>query len=683
MIGVFLFTSFGNVRAQGNYDGWQTERLLQYSINTEVLLRAGSAGSPFQNMAYGFTVGHSTLHKVGWYVGVMSNFNPFGAFKSVDVNADELFTLDKRRTSYLEGNLGLNFHPVKPLSLHLGTGYFYRTENYLNHDHQYVHLKGEAGHGVVLDLGLTWHIELPHKAASERSRDKVSLSADFVSMINGNPTNGKRFSYGFKLGIGICSAPKVSRTDEPEIYDEDVPPMIAENSRTQRQEAAEERKAAKAQAKAEKEAAAAAEREARELAEAKAKAEAEAKAKAEAEAKAKAEAEAKAKAEREAQERAIQEAEAKAKAEQEAREKAEREAREKAQREAEAKAKAEQEAKEKAEREAREKAQREAEANAKAEAEAKAKAEAEAKAKAEAEAKAKAEAEAKAKAEAEAKAKAEAEAKAKAEAEAKAKAEAEAKAKAEAEAKAKAEAEAKAKAEAEAKAKAEAEAKAKAEAEAKAKAEAEAKAKAEAEAKAKDVLIIDTALYNLQPESATIVFTNSKSLGKGPDIKRRGVCYAVTSFEPNPSLKNKIIPFTEGSIFQIIDSLNPETQYSVRAFTERADGTVDYSETVMFTTPLYLKTTQVSEITGNSAVVGGEILFSIPETITLAGACWSLKNNRPTTANKRSGDVVTNGQWRSSMLNLNPDTEYYVRTYVITASGRVYYGNVVTFRTGK
>lgn len=197
----------------------------------------------------------------------------------------------------------------------------------------------------------------------------------------------------------------------------------------------------------------------------------------------------------------------------------------------------------------------------------------------------------------------------------------------------------------------------------------------------KEILSIDTVLYDIQPTSATIVFSNSRSIGSDDAVFRRGVCYSEASVSRKPTRQDKSIPFREGSIFQVIDQLVPATRYCVRAFTEYKDGTVDYSETVSFVTALYLKTTPVTDIGATSASVGGEIVFNIPEKIIQVGVCWSLKSDQPTTNNRHTGDVVTNGRWQSSMLNLNPDTEYFVRTYVMTEGGTVHYGNVVRFRT--
>ena len=98
-------------------------------------------------------------------------------------------------------------------------------------------------------------------------------------------------------------------------------------------------------------------------------------------------------------------------------------------------------------------------------------------------------------------------------------------------------------------------------------------------------------------------------------------------------------------------------------------------------TPLYLKTTSVTNIETTSAVVSGEILFNISDPIMDAGFVWSFRNNCPTIRHTRIDCVVTNGQWSGKICNLKPNTEYYVRTYVKTANDKYYYGNVVKFKT--
>jgi hypothetical protein len=74
-------------------------------------------------------------------------------------------------------------------------------------------------------------------------------------------------------------------------------------------------------------------------------------------------------------------------------------------------------------------------------------------------------------------------------------------------------------------------------------------------------------------------------------------------------------------------------------------------------------------------------MFEISESIEQVGFCWSLKNPNPSIKNTGADGVMTNGEWNSDMINLKPDTKYYVRAYVKTSDGKYYYGNVISFET--
>ena len=91
-------------------------------------------------------------------------------------------------------------------------------------------------------------------------------------------------------------------------------------------------------------------------------------------------------------------------------------------------------------------------------------------------------------------------------------------------------------------------------------------------------------------------------------------------------------------------------------------------------------TTEVSDITGTSALSGGTVVDDGTE-VTMRGVCYSTTNNLPNV----NDDVITvdgdgAGEYFSKLENLTPNTLYYVRAYAMNSVGTAY-GETVSFRT--
>ena len=149
----------------------------------------------YQNLAYGLIIG--TMRNSGWYLSVMSNFNFNGLFRSVA--AHDVNPWAKSANSYVDGLFGLTFRQFKPVSFHLGAGYFYKTTNYKTLAGNWGHLSSEVVHGPMAAAGFMFHIS------------GFVLSAEAVANYNLNAPNFKDgLGVGFKLGLGFCLEHKKS-----------------------------------------------------------------------------------------------------------------------------------------------------------------------------------------------------------------------------------------------------------------------------------------------------------------------------------------------------------------------------------------------------------------------------------------------------------------------------------------
>jgi hypothetical protein len=93
-----------------------------------------------------------------------------------------------------------------------------------------------------------------------------------------------------------------------------------------------------------------------------------------------------------------------------------------------------------------------------------------------------------------------------------------------------------------------------------------------------------------------------------------------------------------------------------------------------------LSTTSISNITGTTALSGGNISFDGGATITGRGLVWSF-NPSPTVAlSTKTFEGGGVGIFTSLLTPLSPNTTYYVRAYAINSAGTGY-GNELTFKT--
>lgn len=163
-------------------------------------------------------------------------------------------------------------------------------------------------------------------------------------------------------------------------------------------------------------------------------------------------------------------------------------------------------------------------------------------------------------------------------------------------------------------------------------------------------------------------------------ITQKGICYGTS---PNPIITNfTIVNFTTASDFNVnISGLKSNTTYYVRAFATNGSGTA-YGNEVSFKTlgslPT-LTTLNVTFVTSNSSKTGGNIIEDGGSSIISRGICYSTSLN-PTISNNivQSGSGI--GNFNVDLLNLLPNTTYFVRSYATNNIGTGY-GNEISFKT--
>jgi hypothetical protein len=186
--------------------------------------------------------------------------------------------------------------------------------------------------------------------------------------------------------------------------------------------------------------------------------------------------------------------------------------------------------------------------------------------------------------------------------------------------------------------------------------------------------------------SSNVSYTTATSGGNvtndnGSSVIGRGICWATT---PSPTTANSnyseaggLGTFTAG-----MTGLTPNTLYYIRAFAINGGGT-SYGNEVSFTTLTTsvpsLTTKSISGISSNLAGSGGTISTDGGSDIIAKGVCWSI-NPTPTIDNNKTNDGTGLASYNSTMTDLIPLTQYYVRAYATNGFG-ISYGGEVSFIT--
>ncbi len=160
----------------------------------------------------------------------------------------------------------------------------------------------------------------------------------------------------------------------------------------------------------------------------------------------------------------------------------------------------------------------------------------------------------------------------------------------------------------------------------------------------------------------------------------------VWSTKSNPTINdNKTMlgkTWSTGSFTSTLTGLQPHVTYHVRAYATNSEGTA-YGEDVALTTDyatVELQTTSVTETTSKTAKSGGKIVDKGGHTVVERGVCWSTSGT-PTVSGSKAVASTSNDTYSVTLTGLKAETAYYVRAYVKTQSGAVYYGDAVYFTT--
>ena len=197
------------------------------------------------------------------------------------------------------------------------------------------------------------------------------------------------------------------------------------------------------------------------------------------------------------------------------------------------------------------------------------------------------------------------------------------------------------------------------------------------------------------PTVATKTVTNISATGAkcggnitsdgGSAVTVRGVCWNT---KENPTIYDFCTNdgAGSGSFVSTLSDLKENTTYYVRAYAQNEHGT-SYGNEVSFVAvgdtgggelPT-VTTDEVSNISSNIAMCGGNVTSDGGATVIAKGVCWSTTQN-PTATDSYTNDGIGTGVFTSVMTGLTENTTYYVRAYATNSEGTSY-GSQKTFTT--
>lgn len=167
----------------------------------------------------------------------------------------------------------------------------------------------------------------------------------------------------------------------------------------------------------------------------------------------------------------------------------------------------------------------------------------------------------------------------------------------------------------------------------------------------------------------------------GTAVTARGVCWS-TAANPLISGDHSSDGIGSGSFSSNITGLTANTLYHVRAYGTNSAGTSYGNELTFTTNPVVIpvvSTADVTSVTSNTALSGGNVTSDNGAAVTERGVCWNITGN-PTTANFKTSDETGTGTFASNLTGLNAGTTYYLRAFATNSAGTAY-GTQINFST--
>lgn len=155
-------------------------------------------------------------------------------------------------------------------------------------------------------------------------------------------------------------------------------------------------------------------------------------------------------------------------------------------------------------------------------------------------------------------------------------------------------------------------------------------------------------------------------------VTARGFCYSTSQY---PTIEDEHITSGKGlGAFQgNIRNLSIGMTYYVRAYATNETGT-SYGQQISITTRDGLPVVETKEATSTATtiVVTGEVTETWGYSVAERGFVYSQQNTQPTTDDSKITTGKGIGAFNSTIQNLEPESQYYIRAYAVNENGTSY-----------
>lgn len=199
---------------------------------------------------------------------------------------------------------------------------------------------------------------------------------------------------------------------------------------------------------------------------------------------------------------------------------------------------------------------------------------------------------------------------------------------------------------------------------------------------AQSVELTTDEVTNIDVLAGTAVLNATMRNVGSPCFTERGFYYGTN---PEPSVNDNVIRdygTTAGKFSATITNLQLSSTYYVRAYAIQNEKYI-YGETKVFgihSEPSQVTTSSATNLSSTSATLNGYIAAMGNPAYTEKGFCYATHSNPSISTNKRTVSGYGVGDYSLTLNNLEYETTYYYRAYVIQ-NGNPIYGNVVAFTT--
>lgn len=166
----------------------------------------------------------------------------------------------------------------------------------------------------------------------------------------------------------------------------------------------------------------------------------------------------------------------------------------------------------------------------------------------------------------------------------------------------------------------------------------------------------------------------------GVQVSDRGIYWGTSTNPENTGTKLEVGAGT-GAYFDTLRGLTSGVKYYIKAYATNSIGT-SYGTETYFTTQISLPTvttTSISELTTNSAKVGGNVTDSGGYAVSQRGVYWGTHTNPVLTGNKLAIGSGA-GEFSQTITGLNRTSQYYVVAFATNIKGTSY-GEEIYFTT--